>query len=45
MSALEEAISAIHKSQENMAKYYNQQCTPVSVFYLSDKIFLNFLDI
>jgi len=45
MSVLEKAMSAIHKSQENMAKYYNHQCSLVLVFYLSDKIFLDFLDI
>ena len=42
---LEEAKSAIQKSQDDMTKYYNQCCIPASVFKHGSKVFLDFLEI
>ena len=42
---LEETRSTIHKFQKNITKYYNQKCTLAPVFYLDNKVFLDFLDI
>jgi len=43
--APKEAKSVIHKSHNDMAKYYNQWHTPTPVFKLSDKMFLDSVDI
>jgi len=37
--------SAIQKSQENIAKYYNQRYIPSPVFLPGNKIFLDPVDI
>ena len=42
---LKEAKFTIHKSQNDMARYYNQQCTSALVFNPGDKMFLKFSDI
>jgi len=42
---LEETMSAIYKSQKDIAKYYNWKYTPVQVFHSSNKISLDFLNI
>ena len=44
-SVLNEMRSAIRKSQKDIARYYNQKCTLVLMFYSSNKIFLNLLNI
>ena len=38
-------MSAIYKSQKDIAKYYNWKYTPVQVFHSSNKISLDFLNI
>jgi len=43
--AIEEAKSAIHKAQDDMKRYYDQQRTPALVFKPSDKVFLDTSDI
>lgn len=44
-SVLNEMRSAIRKSQKDIARYYNQKCTLVLMFYSGNKIFLNLLNI
>jgi len=43
--AIEEVKSAIHKAQNDMKKYYDQQRTPAPVFKPGNKIFLDTSDI
>ena len=40
-STLEEAKTALWKSQDNMALYYNQHQIPASIFQLNNKIYLS----
>ena len=44
-SAMEEAHSAIKKSKDNMAHYYNHHQTPAPEFKPGDKVFLDASDI
>jgi len=44
-SATEEAKSAIHKAQEDMARYYNRRRSPASVFKPGDRVYLDASDI
>jgi len=43
--AIEEVKSAIHKAQDNMKRYYDQQRTLALVFKPGDKVFLDISDI
>jgi len=40
-STTEEAKSAIHKAQEDMARYYNQRRSPTPVFKPGDQVYLD----
>ena len=44
-ATLEEARSALTKSKEDMAQYYNQCQSPALVFKPSDKVYLDGSDI
>jgi len=44
-ATLEEAKSALAKSKDNMARYYNQRHSPTPVFNPGDKVFLDASDI
>jgi len=44
-TAIEEAKSAIRKTQDDMKRYYDQQKTPALVFKPGDKVFLDVSDI
>jgi len=44
-AVIDEAKSTIHKAQDDMKRYYDQQRTPAPVFEPSDKVFLNASDI
>jgi len=44
-TAIDEAKSAIHKAQDDMKRYYDQQRTPAPVFKPGDKVFLDASDI
>ena len=44
-SILKEAKSTIHKSRDNITRYYNQQHTSVSMFNPGNKVFLDFSNI
>jgi hypothetical protein len=44
-STLEEAHTALMKSKDDMARYYNQQCTPAPKFEVGDKVFLDVTNI
>jgi hypothetical protein len=44
-STLDEAWAALAKSKEDMARYYNQHWTPAPNFTVSEKVFLDALDI
>jgi len=44
-SATEEAKSAIHKAQEDMARYYNRRRSPAPVFKPGDQVYLDVSDI
>jgi len=44
-SATEEAKSAIHKAQEDMARYYNRRRSPTPVFKPRDWVYLDTSDI
>ena len=44
-ATLEEAKSALTKSKDEMARYYNQRRTPAPVFNPGDKVFLDASDI
>jgi hypothetical protein len=44
-STLEEAKSALRKSKDDMARYYNQRRTPAPTFKPGDKVFLDSEDI
>jgi hypothetical protein len=44
-STLEEACTALTKSKDNMARYYNQQWTPAPKFDMGDKVFLDVTNI
>jgi len=43
--AIKEAKSAIHKTQDDMKRYYDHRRTPAPVFKPSDKVFLDASDI
>jgi len=44
-TAIDEAKSAIHKTQDDMKRYYNQRRTLAPVFNPGDKVFLDASDI
>jgi len=44
-SATKEAKFAIHKAQEDMARYYNQRRSPTPVFKPGDQVYLDASDI
>jgi len=44
-ATLEEAKSALAKSKDDMARYYNQRHSPTPVFNPGDKVFLDASDI
>jgi len=44
-TVIEEVKSAIHKAQNDMKRYYDQQKTPAPVFNPGDKVFLDVSDI
>ena len=44
-SALEEAKAALTRSGDDMAKYYDQRCTPAPNYKPGDKVYLDASDI
>jgi len=42
---LEEAKAALAKAKDDMAHYYNQQCSPAPIFAPGDKVYLDATDI
>jgi len=44
-TAINKAKSVIHKTQDDMKRYYDQCRTPAPVFNPGDKVFLNASDI